>query len=78
MSANKFELEATVRRDIGKGASRRLRLTNMVPAVIYGAGQDPVSLTINHNKVITALANEAFYSHIWRASDFERRAARSF
>jgi large subunit ribosomal protein L25 len=64
MSANKFELEATVRRDIGKGASRRLRLTNMVPAVIYGAGQDPVSLTINHNKVITALANEAFYSHI--------------
>jgi large subunit ribosomal protein L25 len=36
----------------------------MVPAVIYGAGQDPVSLTIDHNKVVTALANEAFYSHI--------------
>jgi large subunit ribosomal protein L25 len=64
MSANKFEREATVRQDIGKGASRRLRHTNMVPAVIYGAGQDPVSLTIDHNKVVVALANEAFYSHI--------------
>jgi large subunit ribosomal protein L25 len=64
MSANKFELEATVRQDVGKGASRRLRHTNMVPAVIYGAGLDPVSLIINHNKVVTALANEAFYSHI--------------
>jgi large subunit ribosomal protein L25 len=64
MSANKFELEATVRQDVGKGASRRLRHTNMVPAVIYGAGIDPVSLIIDHNKVVTALANEAFYSHI--------------
>jgi large subunit ribosomal protein L25 len=64
MSSVKFELEAVVRQDIGKGASRRLRHTNMVPAVIYGAGQDPVSLTIDHNKVVTALSNEAFYSHI--------------
>jgi large subunit ribosomal protein L25 len=64
MSSAKFELDATVRQDLGKGASRRLRHTNRVPAVIYGAGQDPVSLTIDHNKVVTALANEAFYSHI--------------
>jgi large subunit ribosomal protein L25 len=64
MSTIKFELEAEVRSDIGKGASRRLRHTNMVPGVVYGADQDPVSLTFNHDKVKTALANEAFYSHI--------------
>lgn len=64
MSSIKFELEASVRDNIGKGASRRLRHTNMVPAVIYGAGKDPVSLTLDHNKVVTALSHEAFYSHI--------------
>jgi large subunit ribosomal protein L25 len=65
MSATaKFELEADVRQDLGKGASRRLRHTNKVPGVIYGAQQDPVSLTFDHDKVMVALAHEAFYSHI--------------
>lgn len=64
MSAIKFELEAEVRSDIGKGASRRLRHANKVPAVVYGAGQTPVSLTLDHNKVLNALEHEAFYSHI--------------
>lgn len=65
MSATlKFELEAEPREDIGKGASRRLRHANLVPAVVYGAGESPVSLTLNHDKVAVALAHEAFYSHI--------------
>jgi large subunit ribosomal protein L25 len=64
MSAISFELDAEVRNDIGKGASRRLRHANKVPAVIYGAGQQPVSLTLDHNKVSVALSHEAFYSHI--------------
>lgn len=64
MSSIKFELEATVREDIGKGASRRLRHTNKVPAVVYGADKKAVSLTLDHNKVVTALSHEAFYSHI--------------
>ncbi|MES2218116.1 MAG: 50S ribosomal protein L25/general stress protein Ctc [Pseudomonadota bacterium] len=64
MSAIKFELDADVRIDIGKGASRRLRHANKVPAIIYGAGQAPVSLTLDHNKVSHALSHESFYSHI--------------
>jgi len=60
----KFELDAELRADIGKGASRRLRHANQVPAVIYGADQAPISLTLNHDKVKVALAQEAFYSHI--------------
>jgi len=63
MSIN-FELEASVRQDLGKGASRRLRRDNKVPAVIYGGGAAPVSLVLAHNKVMHSLENEAFYSHI--------------
>jgi large subunit ribosomal protein L25 len=64
MSAIKFELEAEVRTDLGKGASRRLRRTNKVPAVVYGAGEEVALLTLDHNKVVTALSHEATYSHI--------------
>lgn len=64
MSAIKFELDAEVRENIGRGASRRLRLTDKVPAVVYGAGEKPLSLMLDHNKVVHALSHEAFYSHI--------------
>jgi large subunit ribosomal protein L25 len=59
-----FELEAEVRGDVGKGASRRLRHADKVPAVIYGAGEQPIALTLDHNKTLNALSHEAFYSHI--------------
>lgn len=60
-----FELTATARADVGKGASRRLRRNaEKIPAIIYGAGQDPLSLTLSHFEVSKALKNEAFYSHI--------------
>lgn len=63
-SNHKFEIEAVVRHDMGKGASRRLRRDEKVPGVIYGGGKEPVSLTFEHNKTAKALENEAFYSHI--------------
>jgi large subunit ribosomal protein L25 len=63
MSAS-FNLEAEIRTDLGKGASRRLRHTEKFPAVVYGAGKDPVSLTLDHKKFMHNLENEAFYSHI--------------
>jgi len=59
-----FSVEAETRTDLGKGASRRLRHTEKFPAVVYGAGKDPVSLTIDHKKFLHSLENEAFYSHI--------------
>jgi len=61
---NLFTLDAEVRTDLGKGASRRLRHTNKVPAILYGAGQEPISLTLAHNKVFRAQEEEAFYSHV--------------
>ena len=62
--AQKFDLIADYREDTGKGASRRLRRTGMVPAIIYGAGRPPRSLMFDHNKVIRQLENESFYSSI--------------
>ena len=63
MSAS-FELHASVRADVGKGASRRLRKTEHIPAILYGANKAPVMLTINHHHVVKVLENPAFYSHI--------------
>ncbi len=61
---NLFTLEAEVRTDLGKGASRRLRHADKVPAILYGEGSEPVSLTLAHNKVFRAQQEEAFYSHV--------------
>ncbi|HEB86034.1 MAG TPA: 50S ribosomal protein L25/general stress protein Ctc [Gammaproteobacteria bacterium] len=62
--SNNFVLEAEPRADRGKGASRRLRRTGRVPAIVYGAGKDPVSISLKHNQLVHSLDNEAFYSHI--------------
>ena len=65
MSAADFELNATVRTDKGKGASRRLRrLNKQIPAVLYGGNEDPMALTIAHDDIYHATENEAFFSHI--------------
>ncbi len=60
-----FELNCSVRTEQGKGASRRLRrLKNQIPAILYGGGKDPVSLTISHDDIFHATENEAFFAHI--------------
>ncbi len=59
-----FEINAVARSDEGKGASRRLRRTGMVPGIIYGGGRDPQMVATAHNELFHHLENEAFYSHI--------------
>ncbi len=59
-----FDLVAELREDQGKGASRRLRLTGKVPAIIYGAGRPPRALMFEQHKVLKKLENESFYSSI--------------
>ncbi|MDH3547411.1 MAG: 50S ribosomal protein L25/general stress protein Ctc [Gammaproteobacteria bacterium] len=62
--ARKFNLVADYREDTGKGASRRLRHQGKVPAIIYGGGRPPRSLTFDHNKVMHELESESFYSSV--------------
>jgi len=65
MSKQEFILEAKSRSDVGKGASRRLRrLEGELPAIVYGAGKDPVSITLRHDDLFHSLENEAFFSSI--------------
>jgi len=59
-----YELNAEVRHDAGRGASRRLRRENKIPAIIYGAEKAPQNLMLSHFEVSKALQNEGFYSHI--------------
>ena len=59
-----FELAAELRNDEGKGASRRLRHAGKVPAILYGGKRDPRTLTLNHEKLITLVEDEKFYSTI--------------
>ena len=51
MSEAIFNLDASVRTDLGKGASRRLRREDKLPGIIYGGEEAPVSITLDHNKV---------------------------
>ncbi|MPW28907.1 50S ribosomal protein L25/general stress protein Ctc [Agarivorans sp. B2Z047] len=59
-----IKLDAELRTDLGKGASRRLRHEEKVPAIVYGAGQQPVSITLEQRHVMKAQEAEAFYSSI--------------
>lgn len=60
-----FVLNAEVRADLGKGASRRLRRNaNLVPAVVYGGEQAPLSVSLKFNEVAKLFENEAAFSHV--------------
>ena len=62
---NQFELVAELRKEVGKGASRRLRrLEARVPGILYGGNETPLPLLVEHRFLTKALENEAFYSHI--------------
>jgi large subunit ribosomal protein L25 len=63
--SNDFDLIAELREQ-GKGtsSSRRLRRSGFVPCVIYGAGQDTISLTIDHNQLLRKLNIDNFLSSI--------------
>ncbi len=59
-----LELNATLREDKGKGASRRLRHANELPAIVYGGGKDSVSITLLQKDVQHKLPDEHFYSQV--------------
>ena len=62
---NDFTLNAEVRSDLGKGASRRLRrLASLVPAVVYGGEKAPESISMLAKEVAKLLENDAAYSHV--------------
>ncbi len=55
-------LDAVKRGDIGRGASRRLRRAEQIPAIIVSRGQETISITLDEKKLILAALKDEFYS----------------
>ncbi|MDY7545549.1 50S ribosomal protein L25/general stress protein Ctc [Glaciimonas sp. CA11.2] len=55
---------AFVRKELGTGASRRLRIAGQTPGIVYGGSDAPVNLSLDHNALYHALKKEAFHSSI--------------
>lgn len=60
----KFEISADKRTLQGKGASRRLRGSGKVPAIIYGGDHEAQSIEMDHNNLFHKLKLEAFHASI--------------
>ena len=61
---NEFEVVAQPRTALGTSASRRLRRTGMIPAILYGGGKDSLPLSLEENRIRKQIENEAFAAHI--------------
>lgn len=60
--AEKPSLNATARAGTGKGAARTARREGQVPGVIYGGGDDPVTINVNFNELLKMLRAGKFLS----------------
>ncbi|HEY8568056.1 50S ribosomal protein L25/general stress protein Ctc [Microbulbifer sp.] len=62
---SEFKLNANVRNDEGKGASRRLRREeSKVPAIVYGGNAEPQNIALLQKDMFKALENEAVFSSV--------------
>ncbi|GEK48371.1 50S ribosomal protein L25/general stress protein Ctc [Halomonas pacifica] len=62
---SEFTLTASVRNDLGKGASRRLRRANLeVPAIIYGGEKAPQPISVEKSAFYKAIEDEAFFASV--------------
>lgn len=57
-------VKATTRKAQGTGASRRLRIAEKVPGILYGADKTPTPIELDHNALYHQLRREAFHASI--------------
>jgi large subunit ribosomal protein L25 len=62
--ANAAELKAQARDRVGKGAARALRREGLVPAVIYGEKEPPVTVSISYKDAHKRIYDGGFLSHV--------------
>ena len=79
--ADKLSISAEKRTEFGKGAARRVRRADKIPAVLYGHGGDPVHLTLpghetmmalKHTNAVLTLAVEGGEDHLALVKDVQR------
>jgi large subunit ribosomal protein L25 len=54
-----INIAAEARTEFGKGAARRIRRADKVPAVLYGSGSDPIHITLPGHELALALKHGA-------------------
>jgi large subunit ribosomal protein L25 len=59
-----FELSVEPRATLGRTGSRRLRKVGKVPAIVYGGGEAPESMVLDHNTLSHQMTREAFFTSI--------------
>lgn len=64
MSHASYELKAEKRDRVGKGSSRELRRNGLIPAVIYGDKQAPISIAVSTNEVTKKIHAGGFMTTI--------------
>ena len=52
---SEVKIQAESRTEFGKGAARRIRRADKVPAVLYGHGTDPIHITLPGHDIMLAL-----------------------
>ena len=62
--AQSYELVATVRDRVGKGAARALRREQKIPAVIYGAGKPALTIALPQKEVSLKLLGGGFLTTV--------------
>lgn len=64
--ANTEAVQATVRTGkFNKNAARRVRAAGMIPAVVYGAGQEPVAIQLDPKVITKILHSESGHNSIF-------------
>lgn len=58
-------LRVEVREKIGRGASRALRQSGLVPAVIYGAGKENSNFAVDVRDIMKNLQDPGFFTHLY-------------
>jgi large subunit ribosomal protein L25 len=59
-----ISLSAAPRERAGKGAARATRRAGRVPAIVYGAGQEPALISLEPRELGRCLARPGFFNHI--------------
>src|SRR5690606_9456191 len=57
--AERITVKAQIREDRGKNAARRLRASGKVPVVVYGAGEDSISVVADLGELAAVLRTDS-------------------
>ena len=59
-----YELSATVREKVGKGAARSVRRQGMTPAVVYGGNKPPIAINLPARELSLKILGGGFYTTV--------------